>query len=491
MNATLNENLVREIVQEVLGRIAGGAAPGNGVAAAARSTARSEARGSARRSGVFQDVDQACQAAQDAFEQLTERGVAARARVIEIVKALSRENAREWGKLELDETRIGRLDHKIEKLESISSVPGVEFLRPDAFSGDRGLTIVEYAPFGVIGAVTPMTHSIPTIACNMVSMVAAGNAVVFNPHPSAARCAGVAVRAFNQAIERELGIENLVCMLEAPTLEGFQELTRNEHVRLLCITGGPGVVKAAMNSGKRAVCGGPGNPPVLVDDTVDLDDAARKIVYGASYDNNLLCIGEKQIFVLASVADRLLQALGKAGGHRINDAQLARLTKAAFTFPPGQGGGCSHAAVNRGLVGRDPAVLAREVGAEVPAGTQILYAETAEDHPFVQEEQMMPMIPVVRVRTVEEGILAAKKSEHGYKHTAVIHSHDVTRITAMARALDTTIFVKNGPSTAGNGPGGEGYASFTVATPTGEGITTPRTFTRARRCTMFENLRIC
>jgi aldehyde dehydrogenase len=335
-----------------------------------------------------------------------------------------------------------------------------------------------------------MTHSIPTISCNVVSMVAAGNAVVFNPHPHAARCAVAAVQAYNQAIHRELGIDNLICVLQNPTLEGFQALTRNDHVRLLCITGGPGVVQAAMNSGKRAVCGGPGNPPVLVDDTVDLDSAARKIVYGASYDNNLLCIGEKQIFVLASVADRFLQALAGAGGVRINDAPLARLTQAAFTFPPGQGGGCSHAVVNRDLIGRDPAVLGREAGVEVPPGTQILFAETQADHPFVQEEQMMPMIPVVRVRTVEEGILLAKESEHGYRHTAIIHSHDVTRMTAMAKALDTTIFVKNGPSTSGNGPGGEGYASFTVATPTGEGITTPRTFTRIRRCAMVDNLRI-
>jgi len=223
---------------------------------------------------------------------------------------------------------------------------------------------------------------------------------------------------------------------------------------------------------------------------VDLDGAARKIIQGAAYDNNLLCIGEKQIFVLASVADRLLQALAANGGFRLDARQLERLTQAAFTFPAGQGGGCAHAVVNRELIGRDAPVLARHAGAEVPAGTQVLFAETAAEHAFVQEEQMMPVLPVVRVRTIEEGIQAAKQSEHGFRHTAIIHSHDVTRMTAMARALDTTLFVKNGASLAGLGAGGEGFPSYTIATPTGEGITSPRTFTRFRRCAMVDNLKI-
>jgi aldehyde dehydrogenase len=490
MSTAVNETLVRDIVQEVLAKLGQGAAGGPLPGAARPGAAPARRPVAARRFGVFQDVGEACQAAQDAFEQLSAQGVAARVRIIEIVKTMARERAQEWGKLELDETRIGRLDHKIDKLCLVSKMPGIEFLRPDGFSGDHGITLDECAPFGVIGAVTPSTHSIPTLSGNVVSMVAAGNTVVFNPHPGAARCAVVAVRAYNQAIHAELGIENAICILETPTFEGFAALTKDERVGLLCITGGPAVVKAAMNSGKRAVCGGPGNPPVLVDDTVDLDGAARKIIQGAAYDNNLLCIGEKQIFVLASVADELLRAFARNGGLRLEARQLEQLTRAAFTFPPGQGGGCSHAVVNRDLVGRDAAVLARHAGVDAPAATQVLFAETTADHPFVQEEQMMPVLPVVRVKTVEEGILAAKQSEHGFRHTAIIHSHDVTRMTAMARALDTTLFVKNGASVAGLGHGGEGFHSYTIATPTGEGITSPRTFTRFRRCAMVDNLRI-
>jgi aldehyde dehydrogenase len=325
---------------------------------------------------------------------------------------------------------------------------------------------------------------------NIVNITAAGNAVVFNAHPSAAKCAAVAVRAYNEAIYRETGIENIACMIEKPTMESFSIICKHEAVRLLLVTGGPAVVKAAMQTGKRAVCAGPGNPPVLVDDTACMKRAAKAIITGASYDNNLLCIGEKQVFALDNIADKLISEMEKNGAVKLSSGQLDALTKAAFTFKEGQGGGCAHASVNRDFIGKDPSVLAAAAGISIPGGTQLLFAETDEDHPFVVEEQMMPFIPVIRVKSVEEGIAKSLKSEHGYKHTAIIHSHDVEAITAMGRAMDTTLFVKNGPSMAGLGLGGEGYLSFSVATPTGEGITNPRTFTRVRRCVMVDNLRI-
>jgi aldehyde dehydrogenase len=325
---------------------------------------------------------------------------------------------------------------------------------------------------------------------NIVNIAAAGNAMVFNAHPSASRCAATAARAYNEAIYRETGIENIACIIEKPTLDSFNAICKNENTRLLLVTGGPMVVKAAMQTGKRAICAGPGNPPVFVDDTCCPTRAAKAIISGAAFDNNLLCIGEKQVFVLDSVADKLMQRMSENGAVKLNPSQLEKLTKAAFTITPGQGGGCAQAHTNKDFIGKDPSVLAQAVGINLPSGTQLLFGETDAMHPFVQEEQMMPMIPIVRVKSVEEGIERSLQSEHNYKHTAVIHSHDVENITAMARALDTTLFVKNGPSPAGLGLGGEGYLSFSIATPTGEGITNPRTFTRVRRCVMVDNLRI-
>ncbi|MBK9138839.1 MAG: aldehyde dehydrogenase [Verrucomicrobia bacterium] len=490
----VNEALIRDVVSEVLSRLGKGAPPAAAPAVnpACGCPTGAKPAGAARRGtfGVFQNADEACAAAHAAYLQLSEKGVAGRVKVVQIVKDLCFAHAKEWGRIELEETKIGRLDHKIEKLLGQRGIPGVEFLNPYGLSGDHGITLEEYAPFGVIGAVTPSTHSIPTMACNIISMVAAGNAIVFNAHPGAYKCAVMAARVFNEAIHRELGIENLACIVDPPTLDSFNAIAKNEHVRLLCVTGGPGVVKAAMASGKRAICAGPGNPPVLVDGTSCLANAARCVVLGAAYDNNLLCIGEKQVFVLEPYFDKFTAELEKAGGYRLTDAQVERLTKAAFVIPPGTGAGCGHPVVNRDLVGRDPEVLARAAGANIPAGTQLLFAETAPDHLFVDEEQMMPFLPIVRVKTVEEGIAHAKRSERGYKHSAMIHSHDVANMTAMARALETTLFVKNGACVAGLGNGGEGYANFSIATTTGEGICNPRTFTRVRRCVMVDKLRI-
>ena len=363
-------------------------------------------------------------------------------------------------------------------------------MRPDARSGDHGITLEEYTPFGVVAAITPSTHSIPTLSGNIVNIVAAGNGVVFNAHPSASKCAAMAVREYNKAIERETGIRNLITIIETPTLDSFKAICSHEAVRLLCVTGGPMVVKAAMQTGKRAICAGPGNPPVFVDDTCCLTRAAKAIIQGAAFDNNLLCIGEKEVFVLDSVADKLMQRMSENGAVKLNSNQLDQLTKAAFTFKEGQGGGCGHAMTNKEFIGKDPAVLAKAAGVDIKPDTQLLFAETDANHAFVQEEQMMPMLPIVRVKSVEEGIERSLQAEHNYKHTAIIHSHDVETITAMARALDTTLFVKNGPSPAGLGLGGEGYLSFSVATPTGEGITNPKTFCRVRRCVMVDNLRI-
>jgi aldehyde dehydrogenase len=496
MNTQLDvdDSTVRHVVEEVLKRLGhtqrdtAGSRP-EVATTATRSATRNRHSSSKRKFGVFEDANDACEAAHAAYYQLRDQGVAARMKVVEIVKGLCDKNANSWGKMELDETKIGRLDHKIEKLQIVKLTPGVEWLRPDAMSGDHGIMLEEYTPFGVVGGVTPITHSIPTLSSNVVSIVSAGNAVVFNPHPGGARCANFAVRVFNEAIYRELEIENLICSVEEPSLESFDAISKSEQVGLLVVTGGPGVVNAAMKSGKRAVCAGPGNPPVLVDETADLDKAARDIIFGAAYDNNLLCIGEKEVFVVDAVYHQFLQAFENAGAFKLAQSQLDQLEKVVFSYED-DGGGCSHPVLNREMVGKDATDLAALAGTRAPAGTELIFAETDASHAFVVEEQMTPMIPVVRVRDVEQGVADAKVAEHGYKHSSIIHSRHVDNMTVMARELDCTLFVKNGPSTSGLGLGGEGYLTYSIATTTGEGITTPETFTRKRRCVMVDNLRI-
>ncbi|MCP5543811.1 MAG: aldehyde dehydrogenase [Akkermansiaceae bacterium] len=489
---TLDPEILRSVVESVVSRLAVQGAPASAPAAkpACGCNGSKPAASSSGERGVFSCVTRAAEAANDAHLQLRKLGVAGRAKVIEIVKGLAVANAEPWGRFEMDETKIGRVDHKIAKLQITKNVPGVEWLRPDAMSGDGGITLEEYAPFGVIGAILPVTHSVPTLTGNVINMVAAGNAIVFNPHPGGARSAAMAVRAYNEAIVRELGIDNLITTIEQPSLDSFDAICKSPLIPLLAITGGPAVVGAAMKSGKRAICAGPGNPVVVVDESADLAKAARSIIEGGAFDNNLLCIGEKAVFVVGSVMTKFCAELEKAGAARLNAQQLEKLTAVAFDVKPGEGGGCAHASVNRAYVGADPAKLAEVAGASIPAGTQLLFAETDADHLFVQEEQMMPMMPIVACPDFETAVREAKRAEHNYRHSAIIHTLDVNHMTYMAKEMDTTIFVKNGASVAGLGLGGEGYLSYSIATTTGEGITTPKTFTRIRRCVLVENLRI-
>ncbi len=475
MQAT--EELIRNVVQQVLTRI--GTLPPPPV----------NGRSYAGRYGIFTCVDEAVAASTEAFEQLSERSIEDRKRIIGHIRRISIEQCVELGTMEMEETKIGRLVHKIEKLKTLGEkTPGVEFMRSEVFSGDHGLAVIEHAPFGVIGAITPVTHSLPTITGNAVSMIAGGNTLVVNPHPSGKRVAVEGVRRFNQAIYRDLGIDNLISVIAEPTIESADAIFNHRGVKLICVTGGPAVARAAMQSSKRAIVAGPGNPPVVVDETADLDRAARAIIAGGSYDNNLLCIAEKEVFVVAEVFDAMMAAMERAGAGRLNAREIDALTRVAIASV-GEGDH-KHDVAAKDFIGQDAAFLARAAGKNVPANTELIFGETDEHNPFVPVEQMMPFVPFVRVRDVDEAIAKAKYYEHGFRHTSIIHSNNVRNMTRMGRALDTTLFVKNGPCMAALGLGGEGYLSFSIATPTGEGVTTPLTFTRERRCSLIDDLRI-
>lgn len=467
----LDESIIRNVVAQVLAEVGPIPPVANG--------------SHAGRHGVFEDANEAIAAARHAYEQLSERGMEDRKRIISHIRRISIDQCVELGTMEMEETKIGRLEHKIEKLKTLGEkTPGVEFMRSEVYSGDRGLAVIEHAPFGVIGAITPVTHSLPTITGNAVGMIAAGNTLVVNPHPSGKRVAAEGVRRFNEAIHRDMGIDNLICVIAEPTLDSADVIFKHRDVRLICVTGGPMVAKAALNSGKRAIVAGPGNPPVVVDETADLLNAARCIIQGASYDNNLLCIAEKEVFVVSSVFDQMMDAMEQAGAVRLNSREIDELTRNAIV----QVGDDKHDAPGKDFLGQDAAVLARGAGRTVAPDVELLYGETAVDNPFVPVEQMMPFVPFVRVSCIDEGIARAKEAEHGFRHTSLIHSTNVHHMTKMGRALETTLFVKNGPCMASLGLGGEGYLSFSIAGPTGEGVTTPLTFTRERRCSMIDDL---
>lgn len=447
--------------------------------------------------GIFPTMEEAIDAAQRAFRKLRTMSKEKREELVRAMRDAAYTNARLLAEMAVAETGMGRVADKIIKNQlAARRTPGTEDLKTEAWTGDCGLTVVEMAPYGVIGAITPTTNPSATIINNSIGMIAAGNAVVFSPHPTAKNTSLKTVEILNEAIIKAGGPPDLLTTVAEPSIEVANCLMRHHQINLLVATGGPAVVKAVLSSGKKAIGAGAGNPPVVVDETADIAKAAQSIIAGCSFDNNLPCIAEKEAIVVGSVADELMAYMRKYGGYQIKGKAIDDLMKVVLTETSHQAAaGCTDKhrktySVNKAYVGKDAHVLLRTIGIDVPDSVRTIFCEVDEDHPFVTEELMMPILPVVQVKNIDAAIELAVKVEHGNRHTAVMHSKNVDNMTNFARAIQTTIFVKNGPSYAGIGIGGEGFTTFTIAGPTGEGLTSARTFTRQRRCVLVDGFSI-
>lgn len=460
----LNERIVEEVVASVLRTM-------------------NISSGGKKLKGVFPMMSEALEAVNKAYKEFRSYTIEQRECMIKKIREFTLDEAEIMAKLGVEETGMGRVTDKIIKHQLVANkTPGTEDLKPTVFTGDRGMTVVEMAPYGVIGSITPSTNPSETVICNSIGMIAGGNAVVFNPHPNAKKIANYAIDLVNRAILEAGGPENLVVSVENPTMDSSNEMMNSPIVKMLVATGGPGVVKALLSSGKKAIGAGAGNPPVIVDDTVDLKKAAADIVAGASFDNNLPCIAEKECFAFANIADGLIKHMTESGAYLIRGRQIDELMRLCLIEKNGRWG------INKDWVGKDARLFLKAIG--IDADPRLIICETEENHPFVQVEMMMPILPIVRVKDIDEAVEMAVRAEHSCRHSAHIHSKNVDNLTKFARAVETTIFVKNAPSYAGIGAGGEGYTTFTIAGPTGEGLTAAHSFTRARRCVLVDGLHI-
>jgi aldehyde dehydrogenase len=480
---SLSDQRIDEIVGRVVARLGAGstAAPVANLSVASTGQSIGMPRGTL---GVYADADSAAAAARRGFEANERLPVATRHKMIAAMRAVTLANVEALSRYAVEETGLGRYQDKLSKNRLVAEkTPGVEILRPVAFTGDDGLMLTERAPYGVILAVTPTTNPTETILCNAIGMVAGGNAVVFNVHPSAAQVSNWFVHLLNEAIVGAGGPRDVIVSIEKPTVESAQALMKHPVVRLVVVTGGPVVVKQAMNSGKKVIAAGPGNPPAVVDETAHLGKAADAIVRGASLDNNIVCIAEKEIIAVDSIANELIRQLTGHGALLLTPTQVREVEKLVLDG--------DH--VNKAWVGKDAGLIAAKIGVGSYTGPgqgpRILLAEVDEQHPFVQHELLMPVIGLVRVKDCVDAIATAIRVEHGFHHTATMHSLNIDHMAAMARVCNASIFVKNDASYAGLGLGGEGYTSFTIASPTGEGLTTAVHFTRERRCTLKESFR--
>jgi acyl-CoA reductase-like NAD-dependent aldehyde dehydrogenase len=438
--------------------------------------------------GVFATVDDAVKAAASAYRELDGMSLGGRQKIIACIRESMLEHAEELAHHAHLETGLGRVEHKVIKNRLVASkTSGTEVLTAHAVTGDNGLTLTEYAPYGVIGAITPTTNPTSTIICNTIAMLSAGNSIVFNVHPNARECSMANVRLLHRAIIRGGGPSNLVTTVAEPSIESAQALMTHEGIRLLAVTGGSGVVRQAMTSGKRAICAGPGNPPVVVDATADLEHAARNIIAGASFDNNIVCVDEKEVIAVESIVEKLLQQMKQQGAYLLNEGELHRIEQVIFSE---QRGPRQRAVVEKDLIGKNAKEILSRAGISCAGDPPLLVARVPNDHPLIWTEQMMPVLPVTSVPDVDRGIELAMEAEHGYGHSAGMYSRDIDALSKMARTINTSIFTKNGPFFAGLGEGGEGPTSFTIASPTGEGLTGPVAFSRLRRCVMVDHFRI-
>ena len=441
--------------------------------------------------GVYTDMNDAIDAATRGYKAIRAMSLEEREKIIAIIRDLTRKEAPIMAEIGVAETKMGRVAHKIAKHTLVADkTPGTSDIVAQAKTGDYGLTLTEMAPFGVVGSITPSTNPSETVICNSIGMIAAGNGVVFNPHPGAIATSNYAVDLINRASRMAGGPEVLVASVVKPTLDTADIMYKHPAIRLLVCTGGPGVVKSVLSSGKKAIGAGAGNPPVIVDDTADIRKAGKDIIDGCTFDNNLPCIAEKEVFAFDNIADELIDSMLAAGAYKIDRATADKLVNIVLEDKKNPKTGVVNKIVSRDCVGRDAKVILAKIGIHVGDNIRCIICETDFNHPFVQHELMMPILPIVRVKNIDEAIDLAVKAEHGNRHTAHMHSKNIDHLTRFARAVETTIFVKNAPSYAGIGFGGEGHTTFTIAGPTGEGITSARSFTRYRRCVLSESFRI-
>jgi aldehyde dehydrogenase len=471
---TLDPQRINAIVSEVLERLESGS--------------RSGGPGTGTPRGVHADLDHAVEGARAAFRAYDQTPLETRRRIIAAMRETLTSQYETLARLAVEETGLGRVEDKIQKNRLVTErTPGTEDLEPVSWSGDHGLTLMERAPYGVIASITPVTNASETIINNGISMIAGGNTVVFCPHPSARKVSCLTVDVMNRAALRAGAPLPLLHTVEQPTIEVAKAMLNYPGIRLNVVTGGPGVVKEALDAGKKAITAGPGNPPAVVDETADLERAGRDLVLGASFDNNIICVDEKEIVAVALIADRLKESMARAGATVLTPPQVEKVRRLVLEKERGPR---EHADLNRRYVGKDAGLILKDAGVPCDPRTRLALCEVDADHPFLWTEMMMPVLPLVRVRTVDEAIDFALEVEQGCRHTASMHSRNIEKLSKMARLCDCSIFVKNGPNVAGLGFGGEGPTSFTIASPTGEGLTTARSFTRLRRCSLVDHFRI-
>ncbi len=383
-------------------------------------------------------------------------------RIAEAVARVAHANAGKYADWAVRETGFGVAAHKKLKNE-LSSVPLVEYYRDHDFVTpqleDGGRIIKVPKPAGVIFALVPSTNPIATIYFKLLSALMTRNAIVISPHPAAREGSVDAVKTLAQAAEDAGAPEGVIQAIENPTIPLVDEFMKSDKTDVILATGGTPMVRAAYSSANPAIGVGPGNAPVLVDDTVDLRSAAKHIVESKSFDNSVLCTNESVVITLDSVASSLKQALSSAGCHICSPEEVDKLRRYLF----------HERGFNVEALGMDASWIAKQAGLKGIGNAKILV--TPIDKIGVGEElsreKLCPVLAMYSARSLTQAITQARAVLRytGAGHSAAIHSSNNQTILDYAAAVEAYRVVVNAPCSQG----ASGFATdlpptFTVGT---------------------------
>jgi len=369
--------------------------------------------------------------------------------IVERMAAAARANARHLAELAVEETGYGNAKDKyIKNLLNCDWLPRrmrgmktVGILRelPDEKMVEIGV------PVGVVAAVLPTTNPTSTAIYKTLISLKAGNAIVLSPHPRAHQCTCATTSILSQAALEAGAPEGIIQCIDNATIEGTNALMRHERTGVILATGGSGIVKAAYSSGKPAFGVGPGNVPVLVDTSADLNDAVAKIVAGKSFDFGTVCSSEQALVAEISLRDRLLGLLKEHKAYIATDAQKEALGKLLVS---------QNWTINPQCVGQAPTKLARMAGFEVPPDTSIICCEiggVGKQYPLSMEK----LSPVLSLHFVSDYNTAldtcfALLKFGGLGHTAVIYARNDARIREYGLRMPAMRVLVNTPAPQGS-----------------------------------------
>jgi acetaldehyde dehydrogenase (acetylating) len=348
--------------------------------------------------------------------------------IVESMVKAAREEAERLAAMAVEETGFGNVPDKTVKnlfaandvYNSIKDVKTVGIIRRD--EENRVWEVAQ--PVGIVAGIVPSTNPTSTVIFKSLIAVKAGNAIIFSPHPAAAKCTTEAARIMQEAAERAGAPKGLILCITQPTLAATNELMKHKLTDVILATGGPGLVRAAYSSGKPAYGVGPGNVPVYIHESANIEKAVELIIESKTFDYGTICASEQALLVDESIKEKVVAEMTKQGAYFLNEEEKRKVESIILV----NGG------LNAKIVGKSPQVIGEMAGIEVPSEAKVIVAEetgVGKEYPF-SIEKLSPTLAFYTVKDMQAASELAQKllDAGGLGHTVGIHAEDEKVIEA-------------------------------------------------------------